>query len=101
MSNCNCGYDIGDPRVACHAENCTKIQIKNLKAANHWRAIEEEKLRKRIMELEGTIGLERIAAHKLKEAAEQVVFECEADDDGMMPSVAAVRKLKALLGGGG
>ena len=57
-------------------------------------------LEKRIAGLEGTIGLERIAAHKLKEAAEQVVFECEADDDGMMPSVQSVRKLRALLGGG-
>ena len=36
---------------------------------------------------------------RLREAAERVVFECEADDDAMMPSVAAVRKLKALLGG--
>ena len=40
---------------------------------------------------------ERIA--ELEKAAEQVVFECEADDDAMMPSVAAVRNLKALIGG--
>jgi hypothetical protein len=47
-------------------------------------------------------NIENVGAYmSLKEAAEQVVFECEADDDAMMPSVAAVFKLRALLQGKG
>jgi hypothetical protein len=43
------------------------------------------------------LRLARAENQRLREAAEQVVFECEADDDAMMPSVAAVFKLRALL----
>ena len=30
MSNCNCGFDIGDPRVSRHAEDCAGKRIAEL-----------------------------------------------------------------------
>ena len=59
-----------------------------------------EQYEARIAELEAGVMKQHEEIQRLREAAEQVVFECEADDDAMMPSVQSVRKLRALLGGG-
>jgi len=32
MSNCNCGYDIGDPRVDRHSDKCSLKTVAKLKA---------------------------------------------------------------------
>ena len=32
MSDCSCGFDVGDPRVARHADNCAMKRIAELEA---------------------------------------------------------------------
>lgn len=32
MSHCNCGFEIGDPRVHTHSEKCAGVYIRKLEA---------------------------------------------------------------------
>ena len=55
MSDCSCGFDVGDPRVARHADNCAMKRIAELERINRNYAVHEQELEAKLAKREAQI----------------------------------------------
>ena len=74
MSNCNCGFDIGDPRMSRHSDSCVGLFVAKLQARNTELEAELEKLEQQLVEQaryhEVAIGTLRDSNDELEELLE-------------------------------
>ena len=95
VSNCNCGYDIGDPRVHTHSEKCAGVYIRKLEA--RIMLMEAAEKHNEILQESNRVAHERIA---LLEAAARTAVNAakeEISQSGYDNYSKAMDALEALL----